>query len=103
MNNERHVIKILAVDDDHSIIDSYKQVFINSGNSNDEPEAHLQNINNDLSNEQDTKTSPAPIFKLSTCNSGQEALPLILKAKKTGQPFSVAFVDIVRSTIASDI
>src|ERR1700722_16646295 len=81
--------RILVIDDNRSILEDFRRVFLASANrrdSLDEEEALL------FTNKRDN--FQVPIFEIDSAYQGQEGLDLIEKSIDEERPYALAFVDV---------
>lgn len=84
--------RILAIDDEQNILDSYRDVLCPKGDHG-ELESEMNNLRAKLFK----KSAPSfshTSFDLVTCNQADEALETLERAVKENNPFAMAFVDI---------
>ena len=87
--------RILVVDDEQSILDSYRTVLVDTkaaDDSMDEAQQLAAGLFGDVQGDQ--KSSDLPEFDLLQCRQGDEAVEAVRTSIEKGNPFSVAFLDI---------
>jgi len=90
-SNGPEVIRVLVADDDQQVLDCYREAFL-------EPESTREMQALDLLSAElfDTE-APAianPVFDVTACNQGNDAVSLAAKAASEGQPFDVVILDV---------
>ena len=85
-------VRILVVDDDASIIDSYRKVL--SEKENDELQLGLVSMAGRLFEEPlEPKMPSSPRFNLEVSTSGERARDLVAASVSAGEPYAVVFLD----------
>lgn len=86
------LLRILAVDDEQAILDSYRQVLCPDGDLC-ESESKMEALAAKLFGEKLQRPSEA-IFDLVLCRQGDEAVEAARIAIEANRPFAVAFIDV---------
>lgn len=86
-------LKVLVVDDESAVIDTYIEFLVNSADG--EEDLELQELS-DLSGLAPTTTSDSIIhnFETSTATQGLEAVELVRQELSLGRKFAVAIIDV---------
>jgi DNA-binding NarL/FixJ family response regulator len=87
-----NLLRILAVDDEQAILDSYRQVLCPDGDLR-ESESKMEDLALKLFGESSSK-SLTPEFDLALCLQGDDAVEVVKTAVEENKPFAVAFVDV---------
>ncbi len=77
-------VRILCVDDSADMHELYQKIFIS-----DEAEARRK-----ARIGEESADAPLPAFQLDNATQGQQALEMVIQARKDGRPYAVAFVDM---------
>lgn len=85
-------IRILAVDDEKDILNSYKAIF--GEDMYRDLFATISTEGERLFNGKQNHDATKHVFELVTCLQGDEAVRKVAKSGEEGKPFSVAFIDI---------
>ncbi len=92
------LIRIMAVDDDHAVLDTYRQVLCRNGDNENGVLSELAGLADALFDTREEETAPAPsdplFHELVRCSQGDEAVETVAKAVGEGRPFAVAFIDV---------
>lgn len=84
--------RILIVDDEHNVLDAYRQVL--AGQHEAETQAsRLHELENKLFPAKSSAPLP-PSFDLCLCRQGPEAVAAVRESLSAGTPFAVAFLDV---------
>lgn len=95
--NENKIFRILAVDDDEAIRDSYAKILSGheSGSGSADKAIELADkLFGDYRSPQQRGLESKITFELTRCSQGDEAVEEIAKAARSQTPFSVVFVDM---------
>ncbi len=96
--NENKIFRILAVDDEQGILDSYTKILSGQTNGSESADEAMR-LANKLFAENDTSEQPQEhgseiTFELTCCKQGVEAIETVQAAVETQKPFSVVFIDM---------
>jgi HD-GYP domain-containing protein (c-di-GMP phosphodiesterase class II) len=87
---EEKPYRILAVDDELTILGLYEQIL--------SPHLVLDNNSSEQNSEQNVVTKPVfletPAFEVTCCNQGDQAVEAVRLSIKEGRPFALAFLDL---------
>ncbi|HEX8388355.1 MAG TPA: EAL domain-containing protein [Sphingomonas sp.] len=82
-------MRILIVDDEPAMHDSYRRCFAPA-----KPDAALSALAAELFGDDAPEPDAAPAFEFTHCEQGLDAVAAVERAQAEGQPFAVAFIDI---------
>ncbi len=89
MSMDNH--RVLIVDDDHEIQNSYRAVLAPQDGDSTPSNAQLAKV---LGNVQSSESFSTPRFELSIASQGSEGVAMVESALEKNEPMSVAFIDI---------
>ncbi len=96
-NWEQRPWRILAIDDEPSVLEGYRSILLSKGGIRDENESKFQALGEllDLGVQLDIEdTSSAPRFELSCATSGEEGYATFLAAVEEDNPFALIYLDM---------
>ena len=85
-NFEKKPYRILAVDDELTILGLYEQIL--------SPHYVRNEVESKPSNQKRKPFLTAPNFEVTCCNQGDQAVEAVKLSLKEGHPFALAFVDL---------
>jgi hypothetical protein len=86
-------LRILAVDDEESILEIYRQILSHEKTKDQEMFSEIGALTDKLFGET-VRHPPSLAFDLVTCCQGNEAVDVVRTSLEENNPFAVAFIDV---------
>ena len=86
--------KILAIDDEDSVLLSYKKILSAQEDGIEELKEQASKLEAELFGTAEDKVAPREHYELHTASQGEEGHAMVKKALEEGEPYALVFIDV---------